>query len=312
MDTTSFIMIGNKETGKTTSMISAYGVLSKNGVSGFKIKALNESDKSELDSLFINLKRGEYPLATAKRSTYFFDLLYKDSPIHRFEWKDFNGGIINEKNIESVQVLKEDMQESSGIMLFFDAEKLYNNSIDTKVRRILHIISQNLVSIERVFYVAIVITKFDLLTDFQRHDIDTLLSPLKPLICNIQNSEYVYSLWIPTSCTANGMINVGIPILYMLHGSMSTYCDDKYAELVDEIQKYQNYVDNSGFFDDIVSFFSDEKTYRQLAQEKYNQVQPQIEYYNNVIEALKHLQKYIEDVDLLKDFFKTKKNKYNF
>lgn len=38
MDTTSFIMIGNKETGKTTSMISAYGVLSKNGVSGFKIK----------------------------------------------------------------------------------------------------------------------------------------------------------------------------------------------------------------------------------------------------------------------------------
>lgn len=59
-------------------------------------------------------------------------------------------------------------------------------------------------------------------------------------------------------------------------------------------------------------FFSDEKTYRQLAQEKYNQVQPQIEYYNNVIEALKHLQKYIEDVDLLKDFFKTKKIKYNF
>lgn len=98
----------------------------------------------------------------------------------------------------------------------------------------------------------------------------------------------------------------------MLHGSMSTYCDDKYAELVDEIQKYQNYVDNSGFFDDIVSFFSDEKTYRQLAQEKYNQVQPQIEYYNNVIEALKHLQKYIEDVDLFKDFFKTKKIKYNF
>ena len=312
MDTTSFIMIGNKEAGKTTSMISSYGTLSKNGVSGFKIKAVNESDKSELDAMFMNLKSGKYPLATAKRNTYTFHLLYKDSIIHRFEWKDFNGGIIDEKNSESTQTLKEDMQGACGLMLFFDAEKLYRNSLDTKVRKILHIVSQNLVSIERQFYMTIVITKYDLLSDFQKQDWDTLLMPLKPLLNNINNSEFVYYMLVPTSSTINGMVNVDIPLLHMLHGAMSSYCTEKSKELDNEISTYKNYVDRSGFIDDVVSFFSNEPTYRELAKKKYETVQPQVDFYNSVLEALKHLQKYIEEVDLLKGFRKTNNIKYNF
>lgn len=314
MDTSSFIMIGNKESGKTTSMISAYGRLSRYGVNGFKIKAPNQVVKAELDSMFTDLRNGEYPLATQKRSVYSFDLMYNDSMVHKFEWKDFNGGIIDERPNDATRIMKEDMQKSSGLMLFFDAEKLYYNSVDTNVRRILHIISQNLRSIEKPFFISIIITKFDILSDFQKSEEEKILSPLILFLNAIKGSDYIHSVLIPISCTAQGMINVEIPILYMLQGTMTIYCSNKYQELTEEIRTCEHYVEKSGFWNDIKSWLDDVPTYREMAEEKSRNLQPQIDFYNNVLNALNSLEEYLEGINIMEGFRRNQNinKKYNF
>lgn len=314
MDTSSFIMIGNKESGKTTSMISAYGRLSRYGINGFKIKAPNQVVKAELDSMFTDLRNGEYPLATQKRSIYSFDLMYNGSMVHKFEWKDFNGGIIDERPNDATRIMKEDMQKSSGLMLFFDAEKLYYNSVDAKVRRILHLISQNLRSIEKPFFISIIITKFDMLSDFQKTEEEKLLAPLMPFLNAINGSDYINAVLIPISCTARGMINVEIPILYMLQGTMTVYCSNKSQELTGEIASYEQCVKKSGMWDDITSFFNGMPTYRDIAEEKAQSLQPQIDFYNNVLNALNSLEEYLEGIDIMEGFRRNQKinKKYNF
>ena len=314
MDSSSFIMIGNKEAGKTTSMVSAYGRLSKYGANGFKIKASSQVAKSELDFMFADLKNGNYPLATQKRNIYSFDLMYNGTIVHEFEWKDFNGGIIDERPNDGTRILKEDMQKSSGLMLFFDAEKLYNNIVDVKVRRILHIISQNLRSIEKPFCISIIITKFDVLSDFQKNDADTLLNPLTPLLNIIEGSDNIDTELFPVSCTARGMINVELPLLFMLRGTMSVYCSNKYQELTKEIETYKQYVNKSGWWDDIQSWWDDVPTYREMADKKSRELQPQIDFFFNVLEALESLDKYLTSIDLMEGFRRNQNinKKYKF
>lgn len=314
MVTSSFIMIGNKESGKTTSMISAYGQLSQRGIKEFKIKAPDSIAKAELDSMFEDLKNGEYPLATQKRSKYSFNLTYNGSVVHKFEWKDFNGGIIDERPNDATRVLKEDMKDSSGLMLFFDAEKLYKNSVDTRVRRILHLISQNIGEINKPFFMTLVITKFDLLSDAQRRDENTLFAPLLPFINTVTNNEYINFVLIPISCTAKGMVNVELPLLYMLHGRMTVYCSDKYQELMDEIDSYNRCVDKAGFWDDVKSWWNDERSYREIANSKAQKLQPQIDFYNQVLESLNSLKSYLSNINVMDGFKKQKQNssKYKF
>lgn len=314
MDISSFLMIGNKESGKTTSMISAYGKLSNHGVNGFKIESPDKATTSEFNSMYDDLKNGDYPLATQKRNSYLFDLYYKGAVVHKFEWKDFYGGIINETVTESSRILKDDMLSSSGMMIFFDAVKLYNNSIDTKVRRIIHLISQNFRSIEKPYFITIVVTKFDLLSDFQRNDAEKWLNPLEPFLKAIDSSEYINVQIVPISCTSYGFVNVDIPILYLLHGTMYNYCKWKSEELEKGIQTVKEYDSNSGFFDDVISFVCGAPTYRDLAQQKANELNPQIDFYNQVLTSLNSLRSYFENIDLMENFNKVKffNTKYNF
>lgn len=314
MDISSFLMIGNKESGKTTSMISAYGKLSHHGVNGFRIESPDKATMSEFNSMYDDLKNGDYPLATQKRSCYSFDLYYKGTVVHKFEWKDFYGGIINETVTENSSILKDDMLSSSGMMIFFDAEKLYNNSIDTKVRRIIHLISQNFRSIEKPYFITIVVTKFDLLSDFQRNDTEKWLYPLNPFLNAINSSEYINVQIIPTSSTSCGFVNVEIPILYLLHGTMYYYCKWKSEELEKGIQTFKEYDSNAGFLDDVISTVFGAPTYRELAQQKANELNPQIDFYNQVLNSLKSLESYFENIDLMENFKKIKNinNKYNF
>lgn len=314
MDISSFIMIGNKESGKTTSMVSAYGRLSTHGVNGFKISSPDKAVTTELDSMFEDLRKGDYPLATQKRSIYSFDLFYNNRVVHKFEWKDFYGGVIDESATESSQVLKEDMKSSSGLMLFFDSEKLYNNSIDTKVRRIIHLISQNFRSIEKPFFISIVLTKFDLLSDYQKNDSEKWLAPLTPFLNAVNNSDYINAMIVPTSCTSKGLCNVDIPILFLLHGTMSSYCMLKYEELTNEIKTLKEYDENSGIVDDVISFIFSAPTYREMAKNKALELEPQIDFYNQVLDSLKSLHSYLEGIDLMESFKRTNNinPKYSF
>lgn len=153
-----------------------------------------------------------------------------------------------------------------------------------------------------------------MLSDFQKNEEDKILSPLIPFLNAIKCSDYIHSVLIPISCTARGMINVEIPILYMLQGTMTVYCSDKYQELIKEIRTYEHYIEKSGFLDDIKSWLDGLLTYREMAEEKSRNLQPQIDFYNKVLNALNSLEKYLESIDIMEGFRRNQNinKKYNF
>ncbi|GHT35841.1 hypothetical protein FACS189434_14070 [Bacteroidia bacterium] len=306
------LMIGNKSSGKTTYMMSSYGHLQRNITGGFTVKTVDSSDHSSFVNQYNALKiSGAYPPATMKRSSYNLNLFYNGNNVHSFEWNDFNGGIIDERVTENTSILKNDMASSDGLMLFFDAVELKNNTLETRVRQIIRLIASNLKSIEKDYFLSIIITKADLVRLKFDDDFEIILKPIEPLLNILSANENITCQLIPVCCTKEKFVNVDYPILYMLHGGMYNECIEKQQKLQQEINTFNTYNEQSGFFDDIKSFFYSEPTYRELAYKKQQELIPQINYYEEMENSLQDLINYLQSKDLLKGF-SDRNNKYSF
>ncbi|MFI3305298.1 MAG: hypothetical protein R3Y68_02150 [Rikenellaceae bacterium] len=303
------LMIGNKDSGKTTYMTSAYGSMQSLSDS-FSIHTDSISHKLFVEQYNSMRGNGVYPPATLRRNSFDFHLKYNGNTVHNFTWNDFNGGVISERSTENEKLLVHDIHCSDGLMLFFDAQQLKNNSIATKVREIIRLLAKNLKSIERPYYISIVITKSDLIGLRYNDELETVLQPLKPMLNIINANEYIQSIVTPVCCIKNKIINADFPILYMLHGGMMNYISKESDRLDNELKLYQNFVESAGTFDDIKSFFCNEPTYREIAKKKAQEIQPQIDYYNSMLETLKTLVNRLSNRDLYKEFRNINNNYY--
>ena len=209
------LMIGNKESGKTTYMASAFGVLN-DGISGFYIHTDNTT-KEWFQRLYRQIGNGYYPDYTDKRGSYHFQLYHNQRSVLDFDWIDYNGGVITDTSIEN---LKTDIDSADGMMIFLDAEALLNNDIVThRFRRIIALTSGKLESDDSaLFSVIIVLTKYDKLP--ADTDIESVTKSIKPFIDDANENDNLYIRVVPVSCTEKGFYNVDLPLLDILDSGL--------------------------------------------------------------------------------------------
>lgn len=206
-DNINILMIGNKDSGKTTYMCSAYGLLSK-GDSGCKLKSA-DNNREWLRTVFNDIKRGNYPNATNRRNMYDFELFYNKKKLFDINWIDYYGGVISEVSDEEFE---RDLNDVDGIMLFLDAVSLYNNNEKAlRLRRLLAIIMNTFRNSDKIIPVEIILTKYDLLSE--NVNFTSLLFPLNQFIKNASKSNIVKVKVTPVSCTSNGFYNVTFPFI---------------------------------------------------------------------------------------------------
>lgn len=205
------LMIGNKDSGKTTYMASAYGIM-KTGRFGFKVYGDDDSD-AWLTKLYHQIKVGQYPIPTDKRGKFSFDLYYYQQKVLSFEWIDYFGGVITESRSEE---LSKDIDEADAIMIFLEAPALAGNKKSvTQFRRIQALITEKLTSMDRHFDVIAVITKYDLVGESIPYE--KVCEPLSNMKSGLSSKENIYFRIVPVSCTAGGFVNVDLPLIDILH-----------------------------------------------------------------------------------------------
>lgn len=209
------LMIGNKESGKTTYMASAFGMLN-DGVSGFYINT-DTPTKQWFQRLYKQIDSGYYPDATDKRGSYHFQLYYNQRSVLDFDWIDYNGGIITDTSIEN---LKKDIDSADGMLIFLDSEALLNNDIAThRFRRIIALISEKLESEDSLlFSVIIVLTKYDKLP--AGTGVESVTESISPFIDDVKENDKLYIRVVPVSCSGKGFYNVDLPLLDILDSGL--------------------------------------------------------------------------------------------
>ena len=288
------LMIGNKESGKTTYMASAFGLL-EGGVSGFYIKT-DVSSKTWFRKLFSEIKNGNYPNATDKRSTFEFELYHDQTKILDFNWIDYNGGIITEQSIDN---LEKDIAQSEGMMIFLEADALWRNNTSVhKFRRILALIANHLENSEHpLFSVVIVLTKYDRIS--ADVGLDEVTEHIKMFLDDAKNNDKIYVRVVPVSCTDKGFYNVELPLLDILDSGMkieylTTILEAKaYAE---EFEKYHN---KRSLIDWAISRFLGVKTNGEIAEEYREQAQRKIQLYESIKTPTENLSSYISNYSIM-------------
>lgn len=287
------LMIGNKDSGKTTYMASAYGLM-KSGKFGFMVRADSDTDEL-LSKLYHDIENGRYPVPTDKREHYTFDLYYYQQSILSFEWIDYYGGVITDAKSQQLQ---SDMDEANAIMLFVEADALLHNQTKvTQIRRILYLISEKLMKEEKYFDVIIVLTKYDKVSDTS--SFARVSEPLKEFSERIKGKAKVYYRIIPVSCTASGFINVDLPLIDILHSGLimkSAFYAFVAKEKHDEAVKYEN---RRGLLDWTFSKILGVPTNGEIADKAEKEMHEQMELLRKIKTPLEKLSQYREDYNLV-------------
>ncbi|AFZ04563.1 TRAFAC clade GTPase domain-containing protein [Calothrix sp. PCC 6303] len=297
------IMLGHTGVGKTTYMASLYGSMQQS-IEGFRLKASELEDHRRWVDVAEQIQQGKYPALTDQRQEYNFYLRYQGKNILNFAWADYRGGAIREtKESEQAKALLQDLKTADGIMLFCDCNALaQGDSRSNQIGRMTTLVSQALRELDRPMCLAIVLTKTDLVGDFQ---VD-LLQSFNGLISAINASDFVLGALLPIAC-GNQLCNVPMPLLFVLHATVAFQAATIYAGVESHAERAKSYEAQSrgfvGVADWVISKISNQETYREMvAKEKRKVVEKQREF-EKIIEPAMSLYNYVQKLPLIKPDF---------
>jgi len=263
------VELGHTGVGKTTYMATMYEALQK-GIEGFTLRAINPSEHDRLVTLARKIKYGIYPFPTDQRSEYKFYLQYKGKDVFQFNWADYRGGAIIERqdSIDTQHLLK-DIKQADGIMMFCDAQALARgdrrtNQIGRMASLLNNAINQGLT---KPISLAIVLTKADLVGEIN----DSILSPLNGLIKAMEVSKFIKGKIFPVACGRES-INVELPVLFALHTGVCLQKDYLAQEIKEHQEMTEYYLEQTkgigGFLQELWDIFTENETYRDKANEE--------------------------------------------
>ena len=196
-DNIKITMLGTTGSGKTCFMVGMYAVMQL-GVHGFTLSAQDSDEDIDLSDKWEQLLEGgeeRYPQPTDQTCNYAFDFSYGFRKLMGFNWLDYRGGALRDKNIQQdFQTLEKNLRESSCVFLCVSGEylkkpiesqhELQNLKRQTRVERMNHFL-QKLYNENGPIPVVIAITKFDLCAHRTRDDITEDIKKLfNPLFTN--------------------------------------------------------------------------------------------------------------------------------
>lgn len=184
------IMIGNSGSGKTTNMVTSYGVLKtilNNDVLFSKVD-IRLAENREIERLYNTycIELEEIPL-TNKNKSYDFKFEAKriigKTVLQEYGLTDTIGGFsVASVDMEDNRILREKMMAADHILAFFSCIELLPENekdyaiIGTFIDRILDNINYRIARSEKKLYLTLVFTKYDLIKDQKQkvHEIEDL------------------------------------------------------------------------------------------------------------------------------------------
>ena len=119
-------VIGNTSSGKTCFLYAMYNYIAYGYIDGFTMSASDNIQDKKLQDAFSQLENTQlgdqrFPRPSQDREQYDFSLQYGFSELASFQWADYPGGYIGQKEDELIS----DLRTSDAWVIFIDGEKLY-------------------------------------------------------------------------------------------------------------------------------------------------------------------------------------------
>jgi len=234
-------MLGTTGAGKTCFMVGMYAVMQL-GVHGFTLSAQDLDEDIELSDKWEQLSDGgedRFPPGTSATHNYAFNFNYGFRKLMGFEWLDYRGGALSDKQDKAdVQELQKSLGQSSCIFLCISGEHLSTKIGSDAIRRAKNIginrMNQFLSKLHEEkgpVPVVIAITKYDLCL---HREAEEIRDDIKKLFTGLFASS---EKWLVTICPVSlgkGLagdmshaeidpVNLHLPLVFAIYSQLTQY-----------------------------------------------------------------------------------------
>lgn len=296
-------MIGFSRSGKTSYMAAMYDWFSKNSVEGFSIEAKSDSAGRALLALADRIRGGIYPPGTAIQDKYEFRLKFKGVDLADFEWLDYRGGLLDAilegadqdyTALDDYESLAKFIAKASALIVFLDSTDFIgppSAAIEAQLRVVNALVQQ--VAATRSngvpLPVSFVLTKIDrsMKTSGDRAKILNTRAgrTLKRVLDDMAGSDTLSAMLTGTAVGPDCQ-NIAYPLLMSMCSALREERARVAKEYKTAAEEHDRFAGKAGVWDDICSFFKEEITYRELAQDRLESANELADRHNRIIPAL--------------------------
>lgn len=244
-------MIGDTAVGKTTFMMSTYGLM-RDGIQGFKVKCTNQQADTNLYRAYQAFRKyGTYPDATVQMSSYNYNFYTGRDFVMNFSLTDIRGESIHDIDVSQ---LHKEIGRSDAVMLFLSAYDIINGvDIEDSIDQLYTHLNNALQVDKRQKLVMVVFTQSDRI-DWNENTYSTLMDSVAELKKITDRNKNLIFTAIPTACAPDCMMDLDFAMASLMLVGYSLEVSVEEERLNAEVEKIKQKW-GTGLWDDIKDLF---------------------------------------------------------
>lgn len=287
-------MIGDSKVGKTTFMMSTYGLM-RDGIQGFKVKCTDRQADTALYNAYQEFrKHGTYPDATVQMSSYNYNFYSGGAFVMNFSLTDIRGESIHDIDVRQLQ---KEISKSDAVLLFLSAYDIINGvDIEDSIDQLYTHLNNSLQIDDKQKILMVLFTQSDRI-EWEDETIEILMDTVSELQRIADRNDNLVFQAVPTACAPECMMDLDFVMASLMLVGYTREVLVKAKELEDEVETF-NRRWGSGLWRDIkyALGFDSERTEALKRLEKVkNEELPKFEKMQKKFEKLK---KFYDDYEI--------------
>lgn len=289
------VMIGDSAVGKTTLMMSIYGLMVNGDIGGFRAECRNKQAHNKLTRAYNDFRTdGKYPAATVKMSTYDYDFYSDNDWVMNFSLTDIRGESIHDYNVDD---LSEQLRAADAMMLFlngYDVAK--GEDVSDQIDEINILLNNCFIADHKEKLIMIIFSQIDRIDNFSGQTWEMLNDTVSELKKMTDRNPDIAYMAIPTACSLDCMMDLDFTMVTLMLFGYRTEVLQRRQQIEDELESIQKQ-----YGEGIVRFFIDTlglDLERNKARARYAELQKELPEYDKMVEKFNRLQKFYDDYEV--------------
>lgn len=296
------VMVGDSAVGKTTFMMSTYGLMYEGEIKGFRVRCKDKRAHNKLENAYQAFRtKGVYPPATVQMHEYEYDFFcdVRDK-VMSFNLTDIRGESIHDYDVDE---LDKKLRDADVMMLFLNGYDIIQGvDVSEQIDDIYILLNNSFSCGDKSKLIMVVFTQMDRVDDNGTNYIDRLLETVKEIKTISDNNPNIRYQPVPTACSLDCMMNLDFTMITMMFFGYETEVLERKTKLENELDRInQLFGVNDGILKGIgrgvLDFFGMDEG-KNEARRRHAAIQSELKEFEKMVEKFEKLRKYYEDYEI--------------
>lgn len=289
------VMIGDASVGKTTFMMSTYGLMHDGEIEGFKVRCKNKQADRKLMEAYNNFRAtGKYPPPTVKMSSYDYDFFSNDDWVMNFTLTDIIGESIHDYDVNELYNM---LKKADAVMLFLNAYDLAKGvDIQDSLDDILILLNNGFIGDDRMRMIMVIFSQIDRVEVLDQDCLNQIYDSVSELKEMAEKNDNILFQIVPTACSLDCMMDLDFSMVSLMLIGYSVNVQERYKALERERKSIGEQY-GEGIWRTIKHAFGMDPQ-RERALERYKELEKEIDKYKGMIAKFEKLEKFYDDYEI--------------